>query len=193
MARPALLLRRHLRLIAVLLFFGVLFSVFELSGLRSHFSLDFLKSQIHEHVLGGLAIYVLLFCLANLIQIPGLIFLAAAVLALGTVMGGLATYLAASISCVVMFLVIRGIGGDALRQLDNRLALRIFRRLDTRPVPSVGLLRMLFQTFPQVNYALALSGVKFRHHLAGTLLGLPVPIAILAVLLDFVVLPIGKP
>ena len=83
------------------------------------------------------------------------------------------------------FLVIKAIGGDALRQLDNKIALRIFRRLDTHPIRSIALLRMLFQTVPALNYALALSGIKFRHYLVGTLVGLPIPISLYCLFFDY--------
>lgn len=77
----------YARLLAVALFLGVLFAVFELSGLREHFSLEFLRDCFLENKLSGLLIFVLLFSLGNLIQIPGWIFLAAAVLALGASRG----------------------------------------------------------------------------------------------------------
>jgi len=47
------------------------------------------------------------------------------------------------------------------------------------------LLRMLFQTLPALNYTLALTGVKFRDYLIGTLLGLPLPIALYCLFFDF--------
>jgi uncharacterized membrane protein YdjX (TVP38/TMEM64 family) len=121
---------------------------------------------------------VLLFVLGNLIQIPGWIFLAAAVLTLGKGWGGLATYLAATISCLVTFFAIRYLGGDALRQMKSRYAIALLARLDAHPLRNIVLLRMLFQTVPALNYALALSGVRLRHYLLGTLLGLPLPIAL---------------
>ena len=175
----------HRRLLAVLAFLAVLLTIVQLSGLRENFSLDFLQHQILAHQVAGLLAFVVLFSIGNLIQIPGWIFLAAAVLTLGKVAGGLATYVAASTSCVVTFLVIKAIGGDALRQLDNKVALRIFRRLDAHPVRSIALLRVLFQTVPALNYALALSGIKFRHYLVGTLVGLPVPIALYCLFFDY--------
>lgn len=176
---------RYGRLVAVLLFLGLLLGTFELSGLRQHFSLEFLQQRILEHRISGLLIFVLLFALGNLVQIPGWLFLAAAVLTLGRTTGGLATYVAASISCVVTFLLIRMLGGDALRRLDSRIAERIFRHLDARPIGSIVLLRVLFQTVPALNYALAMSGVKFRNYLIGTLLGLPLPIAVYCLFFDY--------
>ena len=179
------LLLRHKRLLSVVLFLGALLVIFELSGLRDHFSLESLQRRILENEFSGLVIFVLLFSLGNLIQIPGWVFLAAAVLTLGKTMGGLATYIAASISCVVTFLIIRYIGGDALRRLDNAVAIRILGQLDTRPITSIVLLRVLFQTMPALNYALAMSGVKFCQYLAATLLGLPLPIMLYCLFFDY--------
>ena len=175
---------RYRRLLGVGLFLGVLLTVFELSGLRDHFNLAFLRQLILQHRIGGLVLFVLLFSLGNLIQIPGWVFLAAAVLTLGRLWGGAATYVAAVTSCAFTFVTIRAVGGDALRLLDNRVAVRILRELDARPIASVALLRILFQTVPALNYALAMSGIRFRAYLVGTLLGLPVPIALYCLFFD---------
>ena len=176
---------QYRRLILVVLFLALLLGAFELSGLRGHFSLAYLHGQLADNPAGGLAVFVLVFALGNLVQIPGWIFLAAAVLALGKIWGGIATYLAAIISCSVTFFSIRLVGGDALRKLDGKLAARLLGRLDAHPVASVVLLRTLFQTIPALNYTLALSGMRFRDYLAGTLLGLPLPIAAYCVFFDF--------
>ncbi len=176
---------QYKRLIAVILFLALLWAVFEFSGLRGHFNLAFLQQQIEQNRITGLLIFVALFCLANLIQIPGWIFLIAAVLTMGNLWGGLATYVAASMSCVVTFLLIRLAGGDALRQLKSKIAIRLFDQLDAHPVKSVFLLRVLFQTMPALNYALAMSGIQFRKYLTGTLLGLPLPIAVYCVFFDY--------
>ena len=174
----------HKRLIAVVLFLVLLFALFDLSGARAHFSLSFLQQVIQEHQTSGLLIFVLAFALGNLIQIPGWVFLAAAVLTLGELWGGVATYIAASISCIVTFFIIRLVGGNALRQLDSKLAANLLCRLDAHPIRSILLLRMLFQTLPALNYTLAMSGVRFRPYLIGTLLGLPLPIAVYCVFFD---------
>ena len=178
-------LLRYRQLLAVILFLAILFAAFEFSGLREQFSLDFLRYQIFGNKLGGLLVFVLLFCLGNLIQIPGWLFLAAAVLALGEAWGGVATYIAATISCAFTFLVIRRIGGDALRKLNSRIAVRLLGQLDARPVRSILMLRILFQTVPALNYSLALSGVGFRDYLVGTLLGLPLPIFLYCLFFEY--------
>lgn len=176
--------RRYRRLLAVVLFLGVLLAIFEFSGLRDHFDLQSIRELILGHRVGGLVLFVLLFALGNLVQIPGWVFLAAAVVALGRMWGGVITYIAALASCAFTFVTIRALGGDALRLMQNKVALRILAQLDAHPVGSVALLRLLFQTAPALNYALAMSGIRFRSYLAGTLIGLPLPIALYCIFFD---------
>lgn len=178
-------MRPYKRLFSVLLFLILLLAIFELSGLRSHFTLDYLHQILVDHPITGLMVFILIFSLGNLVQIPGWIFLAAAVLALGRSWGGIATYVAAIISCTVTFFSIRFIGGDALRSLKGKLATRLLSQLDAHPIRNIVLLRMLFQTVPPLNYALAMSGIRFRDYLAGTLLGLPLPIMAYCVFFDY--------
>ena len=182
---------RYKRLLAVIAFLVLLLVVFQVSGLRDNFSLVFLQKRFLDNEATGLLIFIVLFALGNLIQIPGWIFLAAAVLALGQVWGGLATYLAAVVSCMVTFWVIRLVGGDALRQIRGRWATRLLQRLDAHPVKSMVLLRMLLQTMPALNVALALSGVRFRSYVVAAVLGLPLPIALYCVFFDYLARALG--
>jgi uncharacterized membrane protein YdjX (TVP38/TMEM64 family) len=145
-----------------------------------------LQQKILANRLEGLLVFVLLFALGNLIQIPGWLFLAAAVLTLGRDLGGIATYVAACISCVATFLIIRFVGGDcACASSTTGSRAYLLGRLDFRPVASIVLLRMAFQTVPALNYALAMSGVRFRSYVIGTLLGLPLPILLYCLFFDY--------
>jgi uncharacterized membrane protein YdjX (TVP38/TMEM64 family) len=178
-------MKKHLRLIGVVLFLALMFAVLELSGIRAQLNLDTLQQQIRANQASGLLIFVLAFALGNIAQIPGWVFLAAAVFTLGRTAGGLVTYIAACFSCIATFFTIRLIGGNALRTLESPLAARLLRHFDAHPVRSIVLLRMLFQTLPALNYTLALTGVKFRDYLVGTLLGLPLPIALYCVFFEY--------
>ena len=175
---------RHQRLLAVVAFLVILLTVFQVSGLRDHFNVAFIRQLVLQHQVTGLILFVLLFSLGNLIQIPGWVFLAAAVLTLGRMWGGVITYVAAVASCLFTFVTIRALGGDALRLLKNRVAIRILSELDARPMAAVTLLRILFQTAPALNYALAMSGIRLRTYVIGTLAGLPLPIALYCIFFD---------
>ncbi len=174
----------HPRLWGALGFTLLLFLAVDLTGVRENFNLAYVREAFLAHKLIGISLFVALFSLGNLIHVPGLVFLAAAVLSLGQVWGGLVTYLAASVSCLVTFLVFRWIGSDALAQLKGRFAQRILKRLHARPVRSVFVLRTLMQTLPALNVTLAMSGIRLRDYMLGSLLGLPLPITFFCVFFD---------
>ena len=169
------------RLWIVLACLVLLWAAFRASGLESHFSVEDLHDRFVQHKLGGFLVFTALFALGNLLQVPGWLFLASAVLALGQFWGGLTTFVAACVTCITTFWIIRLVGADALRTASGRFSSKLFNQLDTHPVRSVILLRLVFQTAPALNYALALSGIGFTDYLVGTLLGLPLPITLYVV------------
>jgi uncharacterized membrane protein YdjX (TVP38/TMEM64 family) len=177
---------RYQRLILLLLFLALLLALLQWSGLRQNFSLEALRQQLSASHWRGLSIFVLLFILGNLVHLPGWIFLAAAVLVLGKLEGGLVTYVAASLSCAITFWTVRWVGGDAFRHLPGKLATRLLAQLNAHPLRNIVILRTIFQTLPALNYALALSGVSFKKYLLATLLGLPLPIAAYCLFFDFI-------
>jgi uncharacterized membrane protein YdjX (TVP38/TMEM64 family) len=176
----------HKRLVGVVVFVLALGLTVHLTGMRDHFNLAYVRDQFDNHKIIGLLVFIALFCMGNLIQLPGIIFLAAAVLSLGRMWGGLATLLAAYVSCTVTFLTFRWLGGDSLTQLANPLAQRLLGQLHRYPVLAVFALRSVFQTSPALNIALALSAIQLRPYLLGTALGLPLPIAAYCLFFDFV-------
>lgn len=171
-------MHRYRRLALVVVALLLAWGLFRLAGFQARDALAFLRDQFDHHMVTGLLVFTALFALGNLIQIPGWVFLVAAVLAMGRFWGCVATYVAACITCACTFVIIRALGGQALRALPGRFSARLFARLDAQPLRSVLLLRLVFQTAPALNVALALSGVALRPYLLGTVLGLPLPIAL---------------
>jgi len=184
---------RYARLLIFVAFLAMLFLILHLSGVKEHIEIGFLRRQFEENALVGMLLFTTLFVLGNLVRIPGLIFLAAALLALGQVLGGVATYVAAVISCMVTFLVIRLLGGNALRKLKWRWAVGLLDRLDRRPIASIVMLRTFLLVAPPLNYALAMSGVKFRHYLIGTVLGIPFPLTVLCIAFEYIARALDLP
>ncbi|MCB9621848.1 MAG: DedA family protein, partial [Sandaracinus sp.] len=58
---------------------------------------------------------------------------------------------------------------------------------ERRPVRVVALLRLILWMAPPLNYALAMSAVRFRDYVVGSALGLILPIAAAALFFDWVV------
>lgn len=164
------------KLLSIIAFFLLLYVMVALTGLRSHLSPDVIQSLFFAYPVWGLVLFCLAFSFGNLLYVPGWIFLVGAVFALGKEWGGIATLMAAMCSSTISFLLIRRAGGTALRSFNHRWADKIFAHLDERPILSVAFLRLLFQTLPALNYALALADIRFRDYLVGTALGLPLPI-----------------
>ncbi len=178
---------RHRRLLGLLVFLLLLLAIAQATGLRSQLNVQFLQERLQANPWSGLALFVTLFCLGNMAQVPGWIFLAAAVYVFGRVNGGLATYVAANVSCLFTFVTIRLVGGNVAATLQSPFAQRLVAQLQAHPVRNVLVLRSLFQTLPALNYALALSGLRLRHYVLGTLLGLPLPIAVYCVFFDYLI------
>lgn len=125
----------------------------------------------------GVAIYLVIFAIGELLHVPGLVFVAAAVMSWGHLGGGVIAYAGALVSVTLSFFVVRGIGGQALAELKWRWVQKVMARLDERPILTVALLRLTLWIAPALNYALALSRIRYRDYLIGSAIGLALPIA----------------
>jgi uncharacterized membrane protein YdjX (TVP38/TMEM64 family) len=180
-------LLRYGKLLGVLGFVVLVVVLEQTLGLREHLNVQYLQQQLHGHLVTALVLFVTLFAVANMLHLPGWIFLAAAVYAFGRLDGGVLTYVAASVSCVTTFVLIRLLGGNMSARLNHRFAVRLLAQLHAHPVRNVVILRTALQTLPTLNYALALSGMRLRDYVLGTLLGLPLPIAVYCLFFDYLI------
>ena len=166
------------KLLTIILILLLITAILHFTGVRESINLNALQQNIQQNLLFGIVLFTCAFALGNLILVPGWIFLVVAVLSFGQLFGGLLTYFAAVIGCVSTFLIVQYFGNNTLRELNSSLANRLLSQLDKKPIMIVAALRIIFQTVPALNYTLALSGVKFRDYLLGTIIGLPIPIAV---------------
>lgn len=132
-----------------------------------------MRPLFHQNILVMSFLYVLLFSLGNILFIPGWIFLAASVYELGTFWGFSLTLLAAYVSVILGYFIIGSIGDDVLRKTNKPFLNKMIKNIEKRPFWVVVILRLVFQTAPFLNYALALSGVPFRYYLLGSVVALP--------------------
>jgi uncharacterized membrane protein YdjX (TVP38/TMEM64 family) len=176
-----------LRVALVLALPVVLLVVGHATGLHQRLSVDGVRAAMHAAGVWGGALFVASFCVGELVHVPGLVFVAVSVLAYGPKLGGAAAYLAALVSLSVSFWVVRSIGGRPLTFVRRPFVQRWLAKLGERPVRTIALLRLVFILSPPLNYALALSGVRFRQYLAGSALGLLAPTALAVAFFDRVV------
>jgi uncharacterized membrane protein YdjX (TVP38/TMEM64 family) len=185
--------KRRARVGAALALPVVLLVVGRALGWHEHLTIEGVRALVAGAGAWGAVAFVATFCVGELVQVPGLVFVAAAVLFYGPAYGGPFAYAAALVSISVSFVMVRGVAGrspikaaahvderdgQASAGLLGRLRARMRRwmgRLDTQPIRTIALLRLVLLFSPPLNYALALSRVRFRDYLVGSALGLLPP------------------
>jgi uncharacterized membrane protein YdjX (TVP38/TMEM64 family) len=118
--------------------------------------------------------FVAAFTLGGVLQLPGLAFIVGARLAFGPFVGAILAYGGAVSAVTAPFLLARSTGlslSRAGRSKRPSIA-RLLARVETHPIQSVVLLRLLLWLSPPLNYALALTTIRTRDYVVGSALGL---------------------
>jgi len=156
------------------------------SGLIDDFDVERVREMVRDAGVLGVIVYIGIFALGELVHIPGIVFVAAGLLSWGKVLGFPISLLASVVSVSVSFVVVRVVGGRALASLNRPLFKRVLDRLDQRPIRTVVVLRLLLFLAPPLNYALAMTNLRFRDYVIGSAIGLVLPLLGVALLFDWV-------
>ncbi len=162
------------------LFFGSLV-IMHVTGLSDYVSVERVRAFMESAGAWGFAGFVALFAAGELVHVPGLVFVGAASIAYGQVLGIAASYTGAMTSVATSFLVVRGIGGQPLGEVQRPILRKLLARLETHPIRTIAILRLIFFMSPALNYGLAMSKVRMRDYLIGSAIGLllPIPLSVL--------------
>jgi uncharacterized membrane protein YdjX (TVP38/TMEM64 family) len=167
---------------------GVLVAVFAVGryfGVTENVNAQSIHEFVHGAGAWGWALYMAVFAGGEFVHVPGMVFVVAGILLYGKVLGFGLAWLASVVSVGFSFVVVRRIGGTPLGTVDKPWLKRILSHLDDRPIRTVALLRLMLWLAPPLNYALALTKVRFRDYLIGSALGLIAPVAGVAILFDW--------
>jgi uncharacterized membrane protein YdjX (TVP38/TMEM64 family) len=173
------------RLLLLIFVILALWSISSATGVTARFGFESIRRLLEKEGLGGVVVFTMIFSAGQLLRVPGIVFVAAAVAVYGRGFGTLVAILGAVVSVNVSFVVVRAITGRALADVQRPVVRRLLSNIDRRPVITVALLRLIFQTAPPLNYALGMTSVRLRDHLFGSVLGLPVPVTIMALFSDW--------
>jgi uncharacterized membrane protein YdjX (TVP38/TMEM64 family) len=143
-----------------------------------------LRATVQHAGIAGVGVFMAAFAAGELLHVPGLVFVGAAVLAWGRLGGGALAYVGALVAISVAFAVVRGIGGQPLGELRQPRLRAILARLEERPIRTIALLRLILWLAPAITYALALSRVRYRDYAVGSAIGLVLPVAAAAALIE---------
>lgn len=173
---------RPVLLVVIVLTMG---AIAKLSGITEHVDREMLTTFLREQGALGLGVFLVAFVVGLILQLPGMLFLAAAVLAYGAQTGGLVAFFGGLLAFTASFYFARGVGGRAaFAQLKNPWARKALGAIETRPVLTVAALRVVTFFSPPTTYALALSNVRYRDFIAGSALGLAPVVVVLSCLTE---------
>jgi uncharacterized membrane protein YdjX (TVP38/TMEM64 family) len=175
---------RAARLGLVVVLFGALLVYGHLSGVAHDVTPARLRALVLDAGAWGMILFVLVFSFGQLAHLPGLLFIGAGILAYGRFWGAGLAWIGALASVSLTFAVARGVGGSPLAEIENARVRKILARLDTHPILTVLVLRLFLTTSPPLNYSLALSGIRYRHYLLGSAIGLIPVIVLTSLFLD---------
>jgi uncharacterized membrane protein YdjX (TVP38/TMEM64 family) len=117
--------------------------------------------------------FVLLYAGLTVALIPGSVITLAAGLLFGAVVGSVLTVIGATIGAIAAFTIARRAGRPAVERLVSGRAARVDRWLMDRGLIAVITLRLVpLVPFSAANYAAGITGVRLRHYVVGTAVGI---------------------
>lgn len=155
-----------------------------MSGFTEQLTVEGIRESMRQAGVGGFLVFVVTFCVGQLLYIPGFVFVMVSGLAYGPVWGSVASMIAATISVAVSFVIVRTIGGQPLKNTNIRKPFlhKPLSRLEEHPIRSMIVIRLFLWAIPPVNYTLAMSGVSFRDYMIAAVIGMTPPFVTLSVL-----------
>lgn len=156
----------------------------KVSGVGERFDLDAVRSAIEGSGPIGVVVYLAIFAAGVFLHVPGVVFIAAGILAWGRVAGFAIGYAGGLCAVTASFAIVRAIGGRPLAEVQRPLVKRMLAQLEAKPIRTVAMLRTVLPMAAALNYTLALTGIRYRDYLAGTAIGFLVPLTLWTVLFD---------
>jgi uncharacterized membrane protein YdjX (TVP38/TMEM64 family) len=132
-------------------------------------------------------LFLLVFAAGELLHLPGILFVLVARIVFGPTLGFVLGYSGALLAVTLSFTVGRQVLAAARATKEPwrpkwRFLKRAFDRVEGRPIQTIALLRLVLWLAPPLSYALASTNVRARDHLAGTAIGLVIPVLGVAIL-----------
>jgi uncharacterized membrane protein YdjX (TVP38/TMEM64 family) len=171
------------RLSLLAVFLVGIYAIGRMTGFSEGITVDGIRDSMRAAGVGGFAVFVGIFCVGQLLYIPGFVFVMVSGLAYGPIWGSLASVIAATASVAVSFIIVRTIGGQPLKDLNIKRAFlqQPLDHLNDRPIRSMIVIRLFLWAIPPVNYTLAMSGVTFRDYMIAAVIGMTPPFVALSV------------
>ncbi|MEZ5009926.1 MAG: VTT domain-containing protein [Chitinophagales bacterium] len=162
-------------------FIIIAFAIKLFTPLGKQMTIENLQLFIEPLGIWGIALFIVAFCLAIIFQLPGVIFIGASIPLFGSVLGPIVAYLGSLAAVIASFYFARSMGGNAMAHIKSERIQRILLRVETKPIKTIILLRLLMWVAPPLNYALAFSKITTQKYIYGSAIGLLIPISVLSI------------
>lgn len=162
-----------LRIIVLFAVSLLLMVIGRFSSFSEYFTLDGLELAIKDAGSYGMVVFVLLYTIGILMNIPGVLFLFVGFMVYDGFTGIAIGYIASLVAVIIHFYFVRMFGGDAMTEIKHPLIIKQRKRLELHPIKTTFILRMILYVSPPINYGLALSPIRFRDFLIGTMISFP--------------------
>lgn len=158
------------------------------SGILDRANPDQIRDIVQQWGAYGAVLFIVLFTVGQLLYVPGIFFVIAAGIIYGGKIGFIIAFAGALIAITVSFFAVRLIGGSPLGNTKKPFIGKLLQGLHDRPIRNIAIMRLVVSTAPWLNYILALSSVKYRQYIIGSVLGMTIPIAMTIYFTDWLVL-----
>ncbi len=163
-------------LITVALVILGFFLMLRFTSLGDYFTLTSIRNTVSTMGVWGMALFLALNIVGAILHVPGALFVVAAMLIYDTKTAVAISYAGAVLSTTGSFIFFRIIGGKSLHLLKSQFLHKILSKIHERPILTTIAIRSLGGLSPPINSTLALTSIKFRHYLAGSMIGLIGPV-----------------
>ena len=156
----------------------LLISIRAFTPLGDWLNLENIIQSIKDSGPWGFVLFAILFVIGSLIHVPAMIFVLAAILVYGQWAGTALGYFGLVLGMIVNFYVIKTIGNRLLHELKGKRVQKILSKLESKPLETIFILRLILWAAPVLNYTLAMTGVKSKDYIIASALGIIIPLLI---------------
>lgn len=138
------------RLSLLVVFLVGIYLIGRMTGFTEGLTVDGIRESMRVAGVGGFAVFVAIFCVGQLLYIPGFVFVMVSGLAYGPLWGSVASVVAATVSVAVSFVIVRTIGGQPLKdfQINRPFLQKPLDHLNDRPIRSMIVIRLFTRHRP---------------------------------------------
>lgn len=164
-----------LRLASLVLFIITSILLVKYTALGAWLSLESMQYMVEQTGLWGILIFIALFVVSAIMNIPGTAFLLLAIMLFDYWQGAIFAYIGALLGAWATFVLGRTMGGKALTEIKNPTVKKLLAQVEVKPIRTLIVLRILVQFSPFVGYTLALTNIKQRQYMIGNVIGILIP------------------